>query len=110
MANANSNQSCASSTLEIKTNHHWHDFKYADEVPAEILANEFDYQDHEDVIDGFIQYRGCWYHLDGFMSIQNHGDADFSSWHGYASDSYFSGVLIRISEDGEQYQIATYYS
>ena len=31
-------------------------------------------------------------------------------WHGYMSDSYFSGLLIRYSDDYEEYQIATYIS
>lgn len=33
-----------------------------------------------------------------------------SAWHGYHGDSYFSGVLIRLSDDGERYQVATYFS
>ena len=30
-------------------------------------------------------------------------------WDGYISDSFFSGVLIKISDDNEEYQIGTYY-
>ena len=32
------------------------------------------------------------------------------NWHGYMSDSLFSGILIRYSDDMDQYQIATYIS
>jgi hypothetical protein len=95
-------------TITVKTNNHWHNFKYRDEVPAAILGSEFDYQDEDDSFDGFIQYRGNWYHLDGFMRMDS--TSELSDWHGYASDSYFSGVVIRVSEDGEQYQIGTYFS
>lgn len=37
-----------------------------------------------------------------------HG-SDFKGWDGYASDSYFSGVLIKLSRDGEEYMVGTYY-
>ena len=35
-------------------------------------------------------------------------DKEFKEWHAYLSDSFFSGILIRVSDDGEQYQIATF--
>ena len=50
------------SDLTIKTNRRWRDFVYRHDVPAKVLADQFDYQDGEDVIDGFFCYRGRWYH------------------------------------------------
>jgi hypothetical protein len=35
---------------------------------------------------------------------------ELKDWDGYQSDSYFSGVVIKISPDGEQYKIGTYFS
>lgn len=35
-------------------------------------------------------------------------DSSFSGWDGYHSDSYFSGIVIKLSPDGEQYQVGTY--
>lgn len=95
--------------LTIITNNHERQFKYRNEVPDEVLSSDFDYQD-EDTFDGYFQYRGNWYHLDMFMRIDNHKDAVFSSWHGYSSDSFFSGIVIRISDDVETYQIGLYLS
>ena len=86
----------------ITTNNHWRDFKYRDEVPAKILADEFDYLD-ADTLDGFIHYRGYWYHTCDFMRTP--GDHE---WDGSHPDSAFSGVLIKLSNDGETYQIATW--
>jgi hypothetical protein len=34
----------------------------------------------------------------------------FKGWDGYSSDSAFSGVLIKISKDGEEYKIGTFNS
>jgi hypothetical protein len=94
--------------LTIKTNHQWRNLAYRNEVPAKILADQFDYQNADEVLDGFFQYRGHWYHLDGFMQCEANGD--LKDWHGYAGDSYFSGVLIKLSSDGEQVICATYFS
>ena len=99
------------SELKIITNNHWRPFKSRDEVPEKILQSDFDWQDDnlDAYEDGFIYYRGKWYHLDDFLRIDN--NAPFpSNWHSYCSDSFFSGVLIEMSDDGEYYKIATYIS
>ena len=85
----------------IITNHHWHQFKYRYEVPQSVLDDQFDYQNPEDCFDGFICYRGFWYHLDQFMRTE----AD-SNWDGACGESFFSAVLIKLSDDCEEYQIA----
>ena len=94
--------------MRITTNNHWRQFKYRHEVPEHILASEFDWTNEEDHSGGFFQYKGWWYHLDDFMLSTDPAIADH--WHGIHTDTFFSGVLIRLSDDGEQYQIATVYS
>lgn len=88
-------------TMIITTNHHRRDFIYRYDVPDSVLADQFDYQDPDETTDGFIQWRGYWYHLDQFM-IGAPGD-----WHGVCGESYFSGMLIKVHEDGT-YTIASY--
>jgi hypothetical protein len=95
-------------SLTIKTDHKWRDLVYRFDVPAKVLADQFDYQDAEEILDGFFYYRGYWYHLDDFMAVNGHGD--LKDWDGYSCDSYFSGVLIKLSSDGEQIKIGTYFS
>jgi len=85
--------------LDIITNRHWREFIYRCDVPESVLADQFDYLD-EETPDGFIHYRGSWYHINEFTNCSIDG------WHGQRSDSFFSAVLIRLSDDGEQYQIA----
>ena len=94
------------SDVTIRTNHQWRQFRYRDEVPKKVLLSEFDYQD-DDVFNGYFKYRGCWYHLDQFMALAS-SEGPFTGWHGYSGDSYFSGTLIRVSDDGENYQVARY--
>jgi hypothetical protein len=82
----------------IRTNNHWRPFRYRNEVPALVLADQFDYQ-AEDVLDGFFRYRGSWYHLDQFTVLAIDG------WDGSLADSAFSGVVIKLSRDGEHYKV-----
>lgn len=91
----------------IKTNFHWRDFKYRDEVPAKVLAEQFNHLEEEDAIDGFFKYRGWWYHVSDFLRLEN-AMLIQKGWQGYHADSYFSGRLLRVSNDGERYQVATY--
>jgi hypothetical protein len=95
-------------TVTIKTNNQWRDLVYRTDVPRHIRETEFDYHDAEETFDGFFCYRGHWYHLDQFMTILN--NPDLAGWDGYASDSYFSGVVIKLSKDCEQIKVGTYFS
>ena len=120
--------------LTITTNNHWHDFIEGYEL-SEKERKEFDYLNWDlDQFEGggewerrinagklgmesrFIRYRGLLYY-DEFMAIDPmwklhypEDESGFDTWHGYISDSFFSGLLIRYSEDCVQYQIATYMS
>lgn len=100
-------------SLKIKTNNAWREFVSRDEVPAKVLASQFDWtneahEEHGDYSHGFFKYRNYWYHLADFLRIEKGGQ--FSEWTGYHSDSAFSGVLIRLSDDGETFQVAWYTS
>ena len=92
--------------MKIITNHHWRQFTYRHDVPQSVLDDQFDYQDADKVFDGFFCYRGVWYHLDGFMTTHPNpwgGNPEVlaAGYDGFAADSFFSGVAIKVSEDGE---------
>ncbi len=92
--------------MKIKTDNKWHNFKTRDEVPAKVLASQFDYHD-DDISDGYFKFKNTWYHTDQFMRIEHGADSELQKWDGYARDSYFSGVLLKLSKDGDQYKVAT---
>ena len=96
--------------VTVKTNHQWRDLVYRQDVPAKILAEQFDYLSEDDSPDGFFLYRGYWYHVSDFMAFSGNVEPPLQGWHGYSGDSYFSGVLIQISQDGEQIKIGRYFS
>ena len=96
--------------LTITTDRKWKNFLTVNEVPKKVLADQFDYQNRDEVFDGFFKYRDVWYHIDMFMRVGHMPNPAMALWHGYHSDSAFSGVLIKISGDGEQYMVGTYTS
>jgi len=126
-------------TLEIVTNNHWRPFKFAYTMPVEVLLNQFDYlgnSDQEGInkakealadgrpedalgafleaskdwggLDGYFSYKGHWYHTSGFTHAPK--EVFGGKWSGYAGDSFFSGVLIELADDGEEYRVGTYIS
>ena len=94
--------------MKVYTNNHHRQLKYRHEVPEKILADYFDWLT-EDMggTDGFFCYRSRWYHVSEFMRFDQHAPFD-KKWDGYISDSFFSGILIKLPEDCETYQVATY--
>jgi hypothetical protein len=117
-------------TMTIKTNHVPRDIVYAWELTEQEQA-EFDYLDWEAIERGedsadFFRYRGQLYDLSEFSRITAPGSTirhpmecqsqDLQGWDGYASDSFFSGIVVRYPRDergnidGEDIIVGTYYS
>lgn len=96
------------SEVKIKTDNKWKAFSYRHEVPQKVLADQFAHLSEEKYYNKFFKYKGYWYHTSDFM--RSSGGACDDKWDGYHGDSYFSGQLIKLSKDGEQYQVATYMS
>lgn len=73
--------------------------------------------DHDNALfDQFFRYKEQVYYLGDFLSIgarmrnqQPPNDDPFWEWDGYASDSYFSGLVIKCPND-EQVIVGTYFS
>jgi hypothetical protein len=107
------------SDLKIITNH----------VPREIIdawsltpadRAEFDYLDWPAIDDGrdsasFFRYRGQLYDIGEFsatwgISRDSGLPDDFAGWHGYMSDTFFSGVLVRYTSDHESVVIGRFFA
>ncbi len=96
--------------MKIITDHKWKNFLFGYELPATVKT-DFDYIDADEIEShDFIKYRGVFYDPSDIMRIEETSPLALFGYHGCHGDSYFSGILIKISDDGEQYQIATYIS
>ena len=96
--------------MKIVTNHKFRNLLYGYEL-TENEKKEFDYIESDNLDShSFFRYKGHCYDPDEFMKITNNNDIEFLKYDGYSSDSYFSGILIKYSEDMESIKIARYYS
>lgn len=91
--------------MKIITNKQWRDFICGYDVPESVKQSEYCHLSDVEACDGFIKYRGNYYHLSDFLVTD-----DISEWQGVHCDSAFSGILIKVLDDGEQYQIAHFYN
>jgi len=103
--------------ITIKTDKKWRNLLYGHELPVK-WRREFDWikNDEEYENTNFVKVPGkhVWYYaVNEFMRIPRGVGAGFpelQAWDGYVSDSYSSGVAIKLSSDGERYKICRFYS
>jgi hypothetical protein len=93
--------------LTIRTNRKPRDILSWHEL-SDKERKEFDYLDTEDkqADAQFARYRNWVYDLGEFMRAPD----SLKPWDGCASDSYFSGTLVRFVDDNERVVMATYFS
>ena len=101
--------------MTIKTNNQSRDILYWHDLTAAEQA-EFDYLDSDDERNeaSFFRYKGRVYDLGEFMVVSgliapHPQHPGWEKWDGYASDSYFSGILVRFMNNCESVIVATYY-
>ena len=96
------------SELKITTNYHWREPVTFFDMPKK-EQEWFDYVTGEDRYGPhFFCYRDAWYDLSQFMRTNGDMFGNLAGWHRYQSDSFFSGVVVRCSKDGETIQIGRY--
>jgi hypothetical protein len=101
-------------TMAIKTNGHRIDMVCFSELPPAAAA-DFDYVEECDKYSPrFFRYRGCWYDSNEFMRVPKDSAAPdgigaLAGFDGYQSDSYFSGIAIKYTDNFERVIAATYY-
>ena len=101
-------------TLKIKTNNRPRDlqtiFDYS--IPQQVkIRKQFDYCTEEELAElALFDYKGTIYNLNDFMRMEGDNPLKEQGWEGYSSDSYFSGVCLRFTEDNEQVIVGTYLS
>ena len=100
--------------LKIYSNHQWRPLIYGYDVPPDVRSDRFDWLEDSESSDGFIKYRNDWFHLSEFVRISTNptgfeygaepGTA-LTKWHGINVDSYSTALVIKVSDDMENYKI-----
>lgn len=69
---------------------------------------EFDYLDEQRAQEdaSFVRYRGVVYDLNEFSVCP----VEMKPWNGYRGDSFFSGVVVRYTDDFNGVFVGTYFS
>lgn len=102
-------------TLTVVTNNHKWPVLDASEL-SDTEAAEFDYLDWSALREGtdsasFFRYKGMVYDLGEFMTTRMLPEFNaLRAWHGYLSDSFFSGIVVRYSEDTDYLVVGRFYS
>jgi hypothetical protein len=94
-------------TIDIYGNNHDIELQY--DIP------EWNKDDEDPYLEQCFKYHGHTYFLSEFMNIHNKVyNPCPSKWmlefNGILNDSYFSGILIKLSEDGETVRAYTFIS
>ena len=96
------------SEVKVVTNNHEREMYYLYELSErdqKTIKQDYNWMDAEALdSESFFKYCERWYSLSDFMSLHNKvynpNPPDFmDGWDGYLSDSFFSGVLIKVLED-----------
>lgn len=77
--------------IKIMTNNKPRQLIYGYEL-TDKQKQDFDYIEDIDSHD-FVKYKNNIYDLSEFMRVENNDS--LKDWHGYSSDSYFSGTLVK---------------
>lgn len=97
-------------SLKIITNNHYRHLICGYDL-TESEKSEFDYIKPEDIeCHEFFRYRGQLYDPSEFMRVSEQAPELMKQWDGYSSDSFFSGIVIKYSEDYESVKIGLYLS
>ena len=75
----------------------------------------YDWLDEDSKWDGWICYKGHWSHVSRLHAIWlclalADTPEPFKAWEGVKHDCMSSGTLIKLADDGEEYQIGWYIS
>lgn len=113
-------------TFTIITNNHEYELHAIDQIPMRVVFDQFDYvlEDIKDINTSndysprFFKYRGTWYDVHEFVRIEFERtnsfttvvdkDSPLARWDGVQSDSYFSGIVVKYTDDFEAVKVGRY--
>ena len=106
--------------MEIKTDHKYRPLLSLCELPEKV-AKDFDYVKEEYCTLRFVKYKGDWYDTLDTQRITTESyrmgwdmpvskDHILADWDAILSDTFFSGMVFKFSEDWESVIVGVYYA
>ncbi len=89
-------------TITIKTNGKKYPLLSFYDLPKK-QKDWFDWANDSEL---FFKYKNHYYALSEFMKCEHE---QFKNWNGYKSESFFSGVLFKFTDDTDYIIVASYY-
>lgn len=99
----------SSYNISLTSDNRWKDFIYGYDVPKRVRDSDFDYLDDAEDTDGYFKYKGTWHHLSQFERVPPGTEFAKLGWGGVLHYSMSNGLVLKVSDDGEQYQVGYYY-
>ena len=97
-------------SLQIITNNQTRDLVALADLP-ESVQSDFDYITDDAIYDNrMFCYRGAWYDIGDMMQICGDHPSEFSNWHGYESETFFSGILVKLNPIDDTVIVGRYFS
>jgi hypothetical protein len=90
--------------MNIKTNNQQRPIIYWHDLPE---SAKDEYENISDTGSSFFKYKGQYYAFDEFSGCKDGGP--FDGWHGYMSDTAFSGIVVRYSDDWDNDSVIVGY-
>ena len=80
------------------------------EAEQQQIRSDYDWMEPDDLEcnNGFFRYHSRIYHLQDFIRASE--SSELKDWDGYHGDTYFSGVLVRLTKDCESVVVGRYCS
>jgi hypothetical protein len=90
--------------MEYVSNYHERNLTYGYEL-SEKERKGFDYLDNDNFdMHDFLRYRGELYDIEEFTTLEH------PYWQGVRADTYFSGIVVRFTDDGESVIVGRCYT
>ena len=92
----------------VVSNYHVRSFEYGNDVPSEVMS-DYDHLDEEDRTYWWILYRGDWSHISDYLRSGGAWNIFCpDDWDGIHVDSYYTALVIKLDNDGENYRIGMF--
>ena len=74
------------------------------------IREKFDWMDEIEDTYSFFKYKEEVMHLSEFNNTNSSCPTELSGWDGYLTDTYFSGLIVRLVNDNEEVIVGSFFS